>query len=304
MLLKNKLRIARDASFVGRPFWVCFCFIIPVSVKLCFRYWGLFFLIMGSVLMVPLHSEPLKANRPGWAGWVFDRHTQKMKYFGEIVSNQLYPVASVAKLVLALHVLEQSPKFFKKTIYCEGPRKQTRHSTEMLCYDYHNAVQLKEALAFSCNAYFKALIAEEKPQEILKTFRRYGWALQLRPDAALNERWDAFLGVAQGSQVSAPQILKILQNITDSAQYPSIQNYLEYGRKVGTTKNLQTCGNLGLIGKTGTKLVSTHEVLGVFAGWAPEIHPRYLVFTQVPGSRGKDAPAKLGCEVLDEVIKK
>jgi beta-lactamase class D len=79
---------------------------------------------------------------------------------------------------------------------------------------------------------------------------------------------------------------------------------LEYGRKVGTTKNLQTCGNLGLIGKTGTKLVSARELLGVFAGWAPETYPRYFVFTQVPGSRGKDAPVKLGCEVLGEVMKK
>jgi cell division protein FtsI/penicillin-binding protein 2 len=211
-------------------------------------------------------------------------------------------VASVAKLVLALHVLEKNPKFFARNIYCEGPRKHSRNPAEILCYDYHHRVQLKEALAFSCNAYFKALIAEENSQEILKTFRRYGWPLKLQGQASLDERWDVFLGVAQDSQVSAPQILKILQNITDSAQYPSIQNYLEYGRKVGTTKNLQACGNLGLIGKTGTKLVSARELLGVFAGWAPETHPRYFVFTQVPGSRGKDMPVKLGCEILGEVF--
>ena len=123
---------------------------------------------MGSFLTLPLHGQPLKANRPEWAGWVYDRQTQKIKYFGETVSAQLYPVASVAKLVLALHVLEQNPKFISKTIYCEGPRKQTRNPAEILCYDYHNAVQLKAALAFSCNAYFKALIAAENPQEIRK----------------------------------------------------------------------------------------------------------------------------------------
>jgi cell division protein FtsI/penicillin-binding protein 2 len=281
-----------------------FCCIIPVLVKFCFKYWGLVFLIMGFFLTLPLSGEPLKANRPGWAGWVFDRQTQKIEYFGETVSAQLYPVASVAKVVLALHVLEQNPKFFTKTIYCEGPLKQTRNPAEILCYDYHNRVRLKEALAFSCNAYFKALIAEENPQAILKTFQRYGWALQLRADASLNERWNVFLGVAQDSQVSVTQILKILQNITESKQYPHIRAYLEHGRKVGTTQNLQACESLGLIGKTGTKLLDAQTVLGVFAGWAPETHPRYFVFTQTPGSRGKDVPVKLGCEILKEVLKK
>ena len=221
-------------------------------------------------LSAPLYSFHLK----DFSALLYDTKKDQVFFYGAQDRNQqIYP-GSILKLFYTVQILKENPKWIHKKVYCEGYHLKNDFPLE--CHERHGKVTLKEALAKSCNAFYKSFLAEntfKKSSDFLKIFK-INYLADTDPDPVKN--WSLFLGVDEQSQLTAWQLLKALQILTRSAEYPLLKPYLVQAKKTGTTKRLNQFPKASLIGKTGTKLISKKAV-GVFVGWADSQEPAYYI---------------------------
>lgn len=191
------------------------------------------------------------------------------------------PFGSLVKPFLAEAWAEQHPEGFPSA-RCEGTRSRCWYPPG------HGRLELKDAIAYSCNAYFLRLAESIDRNRADRVFTRYGLH---GPDgnaasdslAGLGDQWRetpiallrAYLTLVRGPSVDSPAI--IVQGMQASASY-------------GTAKALdQFLGANAVLGKTGTA-PCTHLPHATADGFTvaiyPEVQPRLILLVRVHGETG------------------
>ncbi|MBU0580070.1 MAG: hypothetical protein KKA19_02745 [Candidatus Margulisbacteria bacterium] len=257
-----------------------------------------FFTLFILALLAHALPQPEYANK--MSAVLYDSLQDKYYFYGVNPTRKIYP-ASLTKLIMALAIYEHQATHLHKKIFCEGINPETQKkltNEEFVCYEFHNIVGLQAALAYSCNSFFKSYIENTPAKSLQKDFKKLGWSISLPDKVSLKQSWRIFMGVDQRSMISLTDLIKVLRKITAHKYFPQLYQALWIGREQGTTSLLKDKKYLGLIGKTGTKIISPHQIEGIFAGWAPEENPRYYIVVHVADSRGKDLPVIFASEIL------
>lgn len=137
----------------------------------------------------------------------------------------LYPPGSILKVMVADAALTEKVTDLKKTITCEGTLKiPPDYVLSESGFHAHGKVNLKEALAVSCNVTFGSLALELGTKRMGKTFERYGFGQSVGkeleevkshlPDFNSLGNGDlAQVGIGQGSLLVTPLRMAMLASV-------------------------------------------------------------------------------------------
>jgi beta-lactamase class D len=260
------------------------------------------FFILFLLSAQPLHSLEkhfYQNHLKDFSALLYDSKKDRVFFYGEQDRNQLIYPGSVLKIFYTAQILKENSKWIHQKVYCEG--YQPKKPFPLECHERHGQVTLKQALAKSCNAFYKSFLADNtfnKSRHFLKNYQ-----INYKPysEAEPINNWSLFLGVDDRSQLSAWQLLKALQILINSPEYSQLRPYLVQAKKEGTTKRLNQFSKANLIGKTGTKLISK-KALGVFVGWENTLQPAYYIIVKSNDSRGQDWPIIFAGEIVEEYL--
>jgi len=158
----------------------------------------------------------------------------------------------------------------------------------------HGRLGIREAVAYSCNAYFVKLASEIRAEDLAAMLRRFG--LDPLPQTAGP---DAFIGLGDTWRVKPLDLLRAYGELASRAAEPGVAELLEgmaLSAKAGTGK---VAGD-GWLMKTGTApCAHVHRAPGdgYALGMYPARHPRRAVLVRLHGGTGAEAAAFAGISV-------
>ncbi len=188
------------------------------------------------------------------------------------------------------------------------------------CWDRngHGKLGIVEAIAYSCNVYFRQLAQKTSPDLFQKTLREFDLAGSERiPDIQ-----SAMTGKSLEWTVSPIMLLRAYSALFNGGYlYPygqvpgkhivledSIQKIIYQGMKLsseqGTSLEAKKSSGQSILGKTGTSYlwndgkVNWHDTQGWWVGLYPADKPQIAVLTFVPKGRGATHAAPLGGRVI------
>ncbi|NHZ84530.1 MAG: penicillin-binding protein 2 [Planctomycetia bacterium] len=100
------------------------------------------------------------------------------------ITHGLYPPGSTLKMITAMALIERNRVSFSETINCSGV--YTLGDRDFRCWkeNGHGTVNLKEAIAQSCNIYFYHLVQRLSIDEWAETCRQFGFGKKVGIDLA------------------------------------------------------------------------------------------------------------------------
>ncbi len=146
-----------------------------------------------------------------------------------------------------------------------------------------NALDGREALAYSCNNYFAQAGAKLEPASLVRTWAEYGLTVRPGPDRRI-----AMLG-EEGVAVTPLTLARAYRQLVLRAN-PVVRDGLTLASTAGTAR----LAGPAFCGKTGTAASESRVSLQAwFAGWAPREHPEHVMVVFLPVGRGASdaAPA-------------
>ncbi len=167
----------------------------------------------------------------------------------------------------------------------------------------HGRLGIREAVAYSCNAYFANLAAEVRAEDLAAVLRRFG--LDPLPSTAGP---DALIGRGDTWRVKPLDLLRAYGELAARAAEPGVAELLEgmaLSAKTGTGKAAgESGGGIRLDGagegwlvKTGTApCIHAHRMSGdgYALGMYPARHPQRAVLVRLHGGTGAEAAAFVG----------
>jgi cell division protein FtsI/penicillin-binding protein 2 len=164
----------------------------------------------------------------------------------------------------------------------------------------HGRVTIREAVAYSCNAYFAKLASELRADDLAVVLRRFG--LDPLPSTAGP---DAFIGMGDTWRVKPLDLLRAYGELASRAAEPGVAELLEgmaLSARSGTGKSAgaiqansaSRVGAEGWLVKTGTApCVHAHHAPGdgYALGMYPARHPQRAVLVRLHGGTGAEAAA-------------
>jgi len=222
---------------------------------------------------------------------------------------------SLFKLPIAIALL-QSGRFDPSTRRrCSGA--ETFAGTVRRCWirGGHGTLGFVQALAESCNLYFRSVVDRVSRVDILRAAHDVGMC----DDPSVRSEGHDVLSDAQlleGSSESTPVDLmrtalalatrgRIAPNgrrlDLSSGRYDPLYRGLRRAVEMGTAR-AGWSRRVAIAGKTGTAplIVGGNRTVGWFVGFAPVSRPRYAVVVALDDARGSDA-ARLAREVLEDL---
>jgi cell division protein FtsI/penicillin-binding protein 2 len=137
-------------------------------------------------------------------------------------------------------------------------------------------LNLSEALAYSCNAYFVNMSQRLNPAEFANSLRKFGFDVQ---NAGTPDELSLMAVGEWGVGCTVAELAHAYRKLSAVAEGPILRG-LAGAADYGTARLAQPAGTR-VAGKTGTS--ATHAW---FAGWAPVERPRAVVAVFVTGGRG------------------
>lgn len=200
------------------------------------------------------------------------------------------------------------------------------------CWDRngHGNVDAAQALAYSCNVYFRQLSARTSPANFAQTLSDFGLIEDTSEITKLSEQTQRKLMVGKTNDwaVEPSRILRAycavwnggylwrLQNQPSQTVSPLseglstlLQTGLLQASVKGTSIEAAKFSGTSLLGKTGTSLSYSNGVTdraktqGWWIGLYPSNRPRIAIMTFVPGGRGAMDAAPLGGTILSLYLK-
>jgi len=160
----------------------------------------------------------------------------------------------------------------------------------------HGHIGIREAVAYSCNAYFSHLASEIRTEDLTVVLRRFG--LGSFPPAAGP---DAFFGLGDTWRVKPLDLLRAYGELASRGTEPGVTELLEgmaLSARLGTGK---AAGD-GWLVKTGTApCVHAHHATGdgYALGMYPARHPQRAVLVRLHGGTGAEAAAFVSREARE-----
>jgi len=196
-------------------------------------------------------------------------------------SQSPVPPGSLVKPFLAIAYAEQHGGHFPKVL-CQGTR------TRCWLPAGHGSLSLEEAIAQSCNTYFRALAIATDRQRAAQTFAHYGLN---GPDATA--RSDSLIGLGIEWKESPHTIAKAYLAIgseRNSSPQAAILKGMLGSAEHGTARSIDAAlGKNAALAKTGTAVCS-HTPQAAADGFTlvlyPAAQPRLLLLVRVHGVTG------------------
>ncbi len=218
-------------------------------------------------------------------------------------NERRYHPGSLFKLAIAAAAL-RSGKFDRSFRYvCHG--KDTIAGAERRCWraDGHDTIGVREAIALSCNLYFRHIARILSPREIAQGARAIGMLDPATDDQArINGLTDLTL-LGSAFPVSPARMLDVAVTLASrgrsgsggvdlrGAMYAPLYDGMERCISSGTGHDAWTA-RFSMAGKTGTsEIEGTRRTVGWFLGFTPVDEPRYAVVVMQPNARGAEAAA-------------
>lgn len=162
----------------------------------------------------------------------------------------------------------------------------------------HGRVGIVEAIAHSCNAYFRALTADLSAQDVSSTLARLGLSA-VDPNA----RPPALFGVGDAWRATPRELLRAYLEIAQRGGQPGAREVVQGMRLAaqnGTGETVRRAGHAEALVKTGTA-PCTHARREPGDGYAvvmyPAESPQFALLVSVHGAPGSQAAAVAG-EIL------
>jgi cell division protein FtsI/penicillin-binding protein 2 len=152
----------------------------------------------------------------------------------------------------------------------------------------HGRVSIREAVAYSCNAYFAKLVSDVRAEDLAAVMRRFG--LDPLPSTA---GADAFIGLGDTWRVKPQDLLRAYGELASRSAEPGVTELLEGMALSGRSGTGRAAGD-GWLMKTGTApCVHAHRATGdgYALGMYPARHPQRAVLVRLHGGTGAEAAA-------------
>ena len=204
-------------------------------------------------------------------------------------SSRLGPVGSLVKPFTALAYAE-SHRFAYPVLVCRGSADGCWLSRG------HGRIGMPEAIAQSCNAYFRQLAREVRPEDFELVAHRFGM-----PTALEHTRSTALVGLGTEWQVAPVSIARAYCRLAERAQDPGVNEVIRgmaLSGAIGTGRAVDSAVlGFAVLVKTGTApCVHTPPSPGdgyTIALWPAE-SPRFALLVRVHGVPGAQAAAVCG----------
>jgi cell division protein FtsI/penicillin-binding protein 2 len=155
----------------------------------------------------------------------------------------------------------------------------------------HGHIGIREAVAYSCNAYFSQMASEIRAEDLTIVLRRF--ALGSLPTGAGP---DTFIGLGGTWRVTPLDLLRAYGELASRSAEPGVAELLE-GMALSAKSGTGRAAGEGWLVKTGTApCVHVHRAPGdgYALGMYPAHHPRRAVLVRLHGGTGAEAAAFVG----------
>jgi cell division protein FtsI/penicillin-binding protein 2 len=218
---------------------------------------------------------------------------------------RLHP-GSLFKLAIAVAALESSARP-EATHDCDGLDTIAGHAYRCWTAAGHGSLDLDDAIARSCNLYFRRIAAPLSRSTILA--RAHALGLVAREDAP--SLTDANL-LGEAADVTPEMMLRTALALASrgrlapsplqlaSARYRPLYAGLRECVRIGTARSAWS-SRIAIAGKTGTIERGAGRHAGWFIGFAPIERPRYAIVVLDRSGMGSDA-ASIAREILEGLL--
>ncbi len=222
---------------------------------------------------------------------------------GSIVTKHLnhgvFHPGSTAKPVTACVALERNIKVdlpCRRTLRLGSRRLDCSHPAAA------SALDLSEALAWSCNSFFAALAQMLGPVSLANGFRRHDMDVATPSPGEQT----ALLGIGEWGVttdlLTLARTYRRLSVLCLDPGYAPLLEGLQMATTVGTARLAAPPGT-EIAGKTGTSPGRGRSGRNaLFAGWAPASRPRIVVAVRVPGGAGGTQAAPVARSLFEEYL--
>jgi cell division protein FtsI/penicillin-binding protein 2 len=213
--------------------------------------------------------------------------------------EQRFHPASVFKIALAEVALRSGGVSRLGSYECTGRDTVAGRIDRCWTPKGHGRVDLEEAIAHSCNLYFRALSRLVSRQDIIQSARRLGMLSRSgfpgssEPD--VNPKLDDNNILGEAFVVSPAQMLRMAlilasRRVTAGVRFDPLHKGLRRCVSEGTAREAWL-RKMSIAGKTGTDMTSglPGHSAGWFIGYAPADNPRYAVVVLLKNGRGSGA---------------
>jgi penicillin-binding protein 2 len=235
---------------------------------------------------------------------------------GEAYARQYQP-ASLFKLPIAVAGLSSGQFSAAKSYTCRGRDTIGGKVYECWLKGGHGRLDLRGAIAHSCNLYFRHYAQGLSRTQIVQAARSLGMV-----PAVTSAGTDPSRGIAltdenllgEAFTVSPFELLSTATTLASHGRLSPTGLVLPVSRfrpiyegmiacvAEGTGKNAKTA-KFSMAGKTGTAMMpeALQQTVGWFIGYAPASAPKYSICVMVRKGRGSDA-ARIAREALEELL--
>ena len=195
-------------------------------------------------------------------------HTYDGVYLDNVISST-YPPGSTFKLVTAAAALETIEGSENRLLYCEGSK--IIGGEYVTCVEPHGEINMKDAMAVSCNIYFAELAVELGPEKMTEYAEAMGFNKSFKLDAndIAMSRFSvkdadtaalAWSGVGQYTDMANPMHMAMICSAIANGGTPTEPYILESVNSLFNFKNILTDTH----DKNGTRMIksSTASKLG------------------------------------------
>jgi cell division protein FtsI/penicillin-binding protein 2 len=215
------------------------------------------------------------------------------------VSRDSFHPGSTAKPVTASVALERNLKIdlpCRQTLRLGSRRLDCTHPPGAA------ALNMSEALAWSCNGFFATVAQMLGPGSLANGFRRYDMDVATPSPGEQT----ALLGIGEWGVTTDLLTLALtyrkLSVLCLDSRYAPLLEGLRLATTVGTAR-LAAPKGMETAGKTGTSPGRGRSGRNaLFAGWAPAARPRIVVAVRVPGGAGGTQAAPLARSLFEEFL--
>ena len=186
-------------------------------------------------------------------------------YDGVYIDNVLsstYPPGSTFKLVTAAAAIENIEGSEERLLYCEG--KKIIGGEYVTCVEPHGEINMKEAMAVSCNIYFAELAVEVGADTMTEYANKFGFnhAYKIDDNDVKKSRYDvseadtaglAWSGVGQYTDMANPLHMAIICSAVANGGTPVEPYMIDSVSSFFNFKNITA----GAKGKNGTRMIKS-----------------------------------------------